>query len=165
MARPAVGATTSGEVAFATGSKAGQKLPAPLAGLGRQLGYGRRSRPRRAQIVAILAVIVGAWLVYVFGTSLAALNEAADREAAIQSETSAISREMEAAQRELVLVQTNAFQGLQARAYGAGKPGEVVFSLAEGAPSAPPITPLGSEAPQPESLRPIDSWLRLLFGE
>lgn len=165
MTRPAVGVATSVESALSARDKAGPKLPQPLANLSRQLGYGRRFRPRRTQLAVLVAVVVGIWLVYVFGSSLSQLNQAKDRESAAGGETTALANQLEAAERELALVQTNAFQALQARSYGLGAPGEIVFSLEQGAPSAPPIIPLGGTTTSSEAQTPLESWLRLLFGD
>jgi hypothetical protein len=135
-----------------------------LSSLGEQLGYGRRLRPGRAQVGLILLAVLGIWVVFVFASVLGQLNEAATREQAISAETTTLQRRLDAGQRELVLVQTDAFQRIQARAYGLGAPGEVVFSLDAGAPSPPPITPLGAAPAAAKAQTPLDAWLRVLFG-
>ena len=64
-------------------------------------------------------------------------------------------------------MQTDAFQRLEARAYGIGAPGEVVFSLPQDAPSPAPITPLGGGTaadPIATQATPLDAWLKLIFG-
>jgi hypothetical protein len=111
--------------------------------------------------------IVGVWLVFVFARALGDVDRATDKQQAINAESAALQARLDADHRELLLVQTDAFQQLQARAYGLGAPGEVVFSLPQDAPSAPPIVPLGGVQTQPttsESATPLDSWLNILFG-
>lgn len=103
------------------------------------------------------------WLVLVFGRALTELNEATERAAAVGAESAALQARLEAGQRELELVQTDAFQAHQARAYGLGREGERAFALETGAPPAPVVTPLGAEAPSP-ARTPLQSWLVLLFG-
>jgi hypothetical protein len=74
-----------------------------------------------------------------------------------------LSERLEAGQRELVLVQTDGYQALQARGYGLGGPTEIAFSLdAEVAP--PAVVPLGARDARARGLAPIDAWLELLFG-
>ena len=57
-------------------------------------------------------------------------------------------------------------QRMQARAYGLGAPGEVVFSLPQDAPSPPPITPLGARTTTHLGAAdtPLDAWLKIIFG-
>jgi len=112
--------------------------------------------------------IVAVWLVFVFAHALGDVDHATARQQGIASEAAALQQRLDADRRELALVQTDAFQRLQARAYGMGAPGEVVFSLPLDAPSPAPITPLGAGqttmAPDSEPATPLDAWLRLLFG-
>jgi hypothetical protein len=137
---------------------------AQLTSLRSQLGYGRRFRPGRT-LGLIALLVVGVWVVVSFGRTITSLNDATDREAILQSETAALTAQLEAGHRELELVQTDAFQALQARAFGIGRPGEIAFSLESDAPSPEHITPLGSAGQQGAPQTPLDAWLRLLFGE
>jgi hypothetical protein len=152
MVRPAV--------AVAPDSELNQQLTT----LGRQIGYGRGLRPGRAQILLIVLVIVGFWLVLVYGRALGQINEATAREATVAGEAQALQMELDAGRRELALVQSDAFQSLQARAIGMGKPGERVFALASGAPEPAPIVPLGHSAAPAAPKTPLEAWLELLLG-
>jgi hypothetical protein len=135
-----------------------------LKSLRRQLGYGRRLRPRRTLgLVALL--VVGTWVILSFGRTITSLNDATARQAVLLSETSALTAQLQAGHRELDLVQTDSFQALQARAYGIGAPGEIAFSLESDAPAPLPITPLGAAGQQAQPQTPLDAWLRLLFGD
>jgi hypothetical protein len=111
--------------------------------------------------------IVGVWLVFVFARALGDVDRATDKQHAINAEAATLQQRLDADHRELLLVQTDAFQQLQARAYGLGAPGEVVFSLPQDAPSPPPIVPLGADRAQQsssETVTPLDAWLKILFG-
>ncbi len=135
-----------------------------LSSLKRQI-YGRRFRPRPGHFILIAVLILGAWLLLTFGRGLAQLNEAAARQAIVGGEVAALSERLDAGQRELVLVQTDAFQQMQARAFGMGATGEVAFSLHNGDQQATPITPLGGAPEVKAALSPLDAWLNLLFGD
>ena len=139
------------------------QLSSRLDSLGRQIGYGRGLRPGRTQIVAVVLVIVGVWLVIGFGQALGQLNDATQRQVAAAAETQTLQAQLKAGRRELMLVQTDAFQGLQARALGMGKNGELVFALTADAPP-PAIVPLGRTAAPAATQTPLEAWLDLLFG-
>jgi hypothetical protein len=128
----------------------------------------RGFRLRRLHLVLIGLAIIGVWLVFVFARALGDVDHATSRQQAVAEEASTLQARLDADRRELLLVQTDAFQRLQARAYGLGGPGEVVFSLPQDAPSPPPITPLGggqrSATGTTDSVTPLDAWLRLIFG-
>ena len=140
------------------------QLSSRLDSLGRQIGYGRGPRPGRTQFVAVLLVIVGVWLVIGFGQALGQLNDATQRQVAAAAETQTLQAQLEAGRRELMLVQTDAFQGLQARALGMGQNGELVFGMTADAPPPPPIVPLGRTAAPAATKTPLEAWLDLLFG-
>lgn len=127
----------------------------------------RSFRFRRLHLAVILIGVVAIWLVFVFARALSDVDQATTRQQAIAAEAAALQQRLDADHRELELVQTDAFQRMQARAYGMGAPGERIFSLPQDAPSPPPITPLGASAKgadveQPQT--PLDAWLALLFG-
>jgi hypothetical protein len=139
------------------------ELSGRLDSLGRQIGYGRGLRPGRTQIVAVVLVIVGFWLVIGFGRALGQLNDATQRQQAAAAENLTLEAQLEAGRRELMLVQTDAFQSLQARAVGMGQNGELVFVLTSDAPP-PEIVPLGRAAAPAANQTPLEAWLELLFG-
>lgn len=138
---------------------------AQLATLGRQLGYGRRFRPSRSHVGLIILVVIGFWMVLGFARTITQLNAATEHQLTLSAETAALTAQVEAGHRELDLVQTDGFQALQARAFGIGAPGEVAFSLESGAPSPPPVIPLGSASVAAQPQTPLDAWLQLLFGD
>jgi len=137
----------------------------PLDSLARQLRRGRPGiGPGRSYLAVALMVIVAIWVVFMFGRALTQLNEATQRAVAVRTETIGLQDRLEQAQRELELVQTDAFLSLQARGYGMGEPGERAFGLEPGAPAPPQIVPLGGETASATGRTPLESWLRLLFG-
>ncbi len=139
-------------------------LESQVAALGGPTGR-RRLRIGLNQVVVVIIVVAAFWLVYVFGSAVQQLNDANAREQAVQAETTALQRRLAADQREPAIVQSVAFQQLQARAYGLGKPGEQVFSLETNAPSPAPLPELGSAATSPVPETPLNAWLSLLFGD
>jgi cell division protein FtsB len=140
-------------------------LNAQLTELRRQIGYGRGFRPTRSQVLLVGLLVVAFWLVLTFGRSLAQLNEASQREAAMTAETNALQAELDAGRRELTLIQTDAFQALQARALGYGTNGEIVFTLPVDAAAPEHIVPLGAAGAAQAKQTPLEAWLNLLFGE
>ena len=123
-------------------------------------------RVTRVHLGLIALAVISVWLVLVFARTLGDLDRAAARQQAIAAESDALATRLAADKREYALVQSDAFQSLQARAYALGAAGELVFSLAPGAPSAPPITPLGH--PVRAAVAPgsaLDAWLEILFGD
>lgn len=163
MPKPAVA------VASATGASGRARtgpdtdLNTRLTTLGRQIGYGRGFRPGRAQLLAIGILIVAFWLVVTFGRALGQLNDATQRQQTAAAQAAALQLQLEAGRRELALVQTDAFQRLQARALGMGERGELVFTLTSDAPP-PAIVPLGQRDTTSATQGPLEGWLELLFG-
>ncbi len=153
MVRPAA--------ATAVDSELGNQLDS----LGRQIGYGRGMRPRRVQILAIILIVLAFWLLVTFGRALGQLNDATQREATAAAETRTLQAQLEAGRRELMLVQTDAFQALEARALGMGGSGEKIFALTADAPPPPAIVPLGQDSAASATKSPLDAWLELLFGD
>jgi hypothetical protein len=136
--------------------------PEPSASSTRRPSAGRSLRRSHLGLAAV--VLVGAWLVLVFGSALSELNDATRRAAALAAEQATLESRLAASERELELVQTDAFQRLQARAHGLGRAGERAFALEPDAPAPPPVTPLGGASAN-QSRTPLESWLRLLFGD
>jgi cell division protein FtsB len=112
----------------------------------------------------LAAVLVGAWLVVIFGRALADANAQTARLAQEQSVNVQLRARVEAGRREISLTQTAPFLDFEARLFGLGKASEKPFALAAGAPPPPPLRRLGSESPFPSNPSPLDDWLRLLFG-
>ncbi len=123
---------------------------------------GLRVGWRQAAFVGML--VIAFWLVFVFATSLQQLNEATAREASVKAEAAALQVRLDEDRRELELVQSDAFQQLQARAYGLGAPDEEVFALEPGTASPAPLAQLGAPPASEPPEKPLDAWLNLLFG-
>ena len=135
----------------------------------------RSFRFRRVHLAVIGIAIVAVWLVLVFARALGDVDRATARQQGVAAAAATLQAQLDADKREQQIVQTDGFQRLQARAYGMGAPGEVVFTLPQDAPSPAPITPLGgstgatslpggSGASADAPSRPLDAWLRLIFG-
>jgi hypothetical protein len=124
----------------------------------------RRFRLGRAHVAIVAMAVIAVWLVFVFGRALGDLDRANARQEQVRAETLALELRLAADRRELELVQTDAFQALQARGYGMGAPGEQVFSLTPGAPPPPDLARLGGGLTAAEPSTPLDAWLELLFG-
>ncbi len=165
MPTAAVALASTSEVPLRARLAPEPELQQQLTALGKQIGYGRRFRPGRSQLLLVGLLILGLWLVLVFGRALTDVNAATERQAVLARESQALSQRLEAGRRELLLVQTDSFQRLQARAFGLGAPGELVFSLESGAPTAAPVMPLGAAGAGPQTVSPLDAWLGLLFGD
>jgi len=165
MGRSAVAVVDSRALNPATGDGTDSNAGTQLSSLRKQLGYGRRLRPGRNHVALLAIVVIGAWVVVGFGRTVTSMNAATDRQAALTTETQQLTAQLAAGERELVLVQTDGFQALQARAYGLGAPGELAFSLADDAGPAPHIVPLGESGTAAEAGSPLEAWLRLLFGD
>jgi hypothetical protein len=165
MGRSAVAVVASRAGNPAAGGSAEQDAGAQLKSLRKQLGYGRRFRPSRNHLIVLVIIVIGAWVVVGFGRTITSMNAAMDTQAALTSETQALRAQLDAGERELILVQTNGFQALEARAFGLGAPGEVAFGLETDAPPAPVVVPLGSTGTAAVANAPLEAWLNLLFGD
>ena len=127
----------------------------------------RSFRLRRMHLILIAIGIVAVWLVFVFAHALGDVDQATARHQTVAAAAASLQAKLDADHRELEIVQSDAFQRLQARAYGMGAQGEVVFSLPQDAPSPAPITPLGGSATTRTAsapAAPLDAWLKLIFG-
>lgn len=156
---------TSRTLPLAAQSSKKPEAEAQLTDLGRQLGYGRRFRPGRSHIGLLIVVVIAFWVVLGFARTMTELNAATERRTVLAAETTALAAQVDAAHRELVLIQTDGFQALQARAFAIGAPDEIAFALEAGAPPPVPVMPLGSEGNATNAQTPLDAWLRLLFGD
>ena len=118
---------------------------------------------RRTITLVALALVAG-WLVFVFGRAVSDAAAASERAAELRSGNTTLAIQLERRQAELEMIQSPAFVQLEARAYGLGTAREQVFSLRPGAPSPPPVVPLGDDAAGRASRSPLDVWLDLLIG-
>ncbi len=121
----------------------------------------------RRRVAWALAAIVSIWIVAVFARQVGDAGAAVDRADRLRAENAVFTSQVEALQKELDLVQRQAFIEQQARAYGLGGANERPFAL------APDSSPLPADAPgsasarlgaRPSRAAPVDAWLDLLFG-
>ena len=87
-----------------------------------------------------------------------------ERRVVLRAENEQLERRLEAARRELALVQSEPYVKLEARAYGIGGKGERAFTLEPGAPPPRPIRLLGADPQEGVPRSPLEDWLELLFG-
>ncbi len=131
----------------------------------RHIGPGRRLRPGRQQLILVALIVAGIWVVTAFAGAINQLSSVSVRHAELTAETTALAARVDAGLRESVLVQTDGYQALAARAHGLGAIGEVAFALEENAPSPAPVVQLGVGTDGERSATPLDAWLGLLFGD
>ncbi len=121
----------------------------------------------RRRVAWILAAVVSIWIVSVFARQVGDAGAAADRADRLRFENVGLASQVEDLQKELDLVQRQAFVEQQARANGLGGKGERPFTLGPDAGPLPDDAP-GSAAVRlgasPDHSAPIDVWLDLLFG-
>lgn len=138
-------------------------------------GGGRRGRlgrsgplvplgSHRRRLAAAAGFLVTCWIVLVFAGTLAEAHAVNERAAAVQAEIDVLQAQLDAGRQEILLIQGDAFLGIQARAYGMGERGERPFALAADAPPPDQIVPLGGDPTPAEETAPLDAWLSLLFG-
>jgi hypothetical protein len=125
----------------------------------------RRLRPSRAYLALAAAGVAALWVVVAFAGIMAQLNEATERAAAVRAQNAELTSRLAGAQAESALLQSDAYLRFEARGFGMGEPGEHSFGLAPGAPAPDPLTPLGGPSATAAPATPLDSWLRLLFGD
>jgi hypothetical protein len=129
---------------------------------------GRVSAQRRG-LVALVVLLLGAWFAVVFAGAMARANDLAAEAARVDAETQVLRDQVAAGESEIARIQTEAFLGFRARAYGYGQVGsgdrrERTFALRPGAPKPAPITPLGGRDQPTAAPGVIEDWLTLLFG-
>jgi hypothetical protein len=121
----------------------------------------------RRRVAWVLAAIVSVWIVFVFARQVGDAGSAADRADRLRLQNAGLVSQVDDLQKELDLVQRQAFIAQEARAYGLGGRGERPFTLGSAA------GPLAADAPGSAAVRlgarstrstPLDAWLDLLFG-
>jgi hypothetical protein len=120
----------------------------------------------RRRMAMLLGVALAAWVIILFAREVTDASAATGRAEAMVAANAARRAEVDGLQRELEVIQQQAFVSQEARGYGLGGAHEIPFSLAPGAP------PLPSDAPGSASLRvgaptsvsPLERWLTVLFG-
>jgi hypothetical protein len=121
----------------------------------------------KRRVAWVLGAIVSVWIVAVFARQVGDVAAASDRAANLRLDNAGLASQVDGLQRELDLVQRQAFVEQEARAYGLGARGERPFVL------GPDAGPLAEDSPgsaavrlgaRPTRTAPIDVWLDLLFG-
>jgi cell division protein FtsB len=121
----------------------------------------------RRRMAFLLGALVTAWIVVLFARQVSEASAASARADDLRDTNAALALEVEALERELELIQRQAYVIQQARAYRLGEARELPFSLSADAP------PLHADAPGMAAVRlgageerrtPLESWLSLLFG-
>jgi hypothetical protein len=125
----------------------------------------RRFRPTRVHVAIVIAALVAFYVVVAFSRTMAQLNEATQRAAAVRADNADLTSRLAEAQTESALLQSDAYLRFEARGFGMGRPGERSFGLVPGAPAPKPMVPLGGSAAVPTQPSPLDNWLNLLFGD
>lgn len=104
-----------------------------------------RGTERRA-ILAVLALVAGIVGAAAVSRSISDVIETRTQVAEARSVNDAIRAQVDASRREAELAQSDAYLRFAARGLGYGRSRERQFSLKEGAPPPPSITPLGADA-------------------
>jgi cell division protein FtsB len=125
----------------------------------------RRLRPTRVHVAVVIAVIVGFYVLLAFSRTMAQLNEATQRAAAVRADNADLTSRLAEAQTESALLQSDAYLRFEARGFGMGRPGERAFGLVPGARAPEPMVPLGGSVAAQIQPTPLDNWLNLLFGD
>jgi hypothetical protein len=121
-------------------------------------------RGRRAAGVVLGLFVVGG-IIVVFAGTLGRATDVDTRAAEASARVAQLADEVAAGSAELALIEGDDFRRQLARAEGYVGPGERRFALPSGAPSPPPIVPLGSTPDGPARRTPLEAWLALLFGD
>jgi len=121
----------------------------------------------RRRVTLLVAAIVSVWVVAVIVRQTGDASAATARVEATRQANDELAADVAALERELELIQRDAYVAQQARSYGLGGAREIPFSLSAEVPALPPNAP-GSAAERLGSTvraqSPLESWLDLLFG-
>jgi hypothetical protein len=121
----------------------------------------------RRRLGWLVAAFLSAWILLVFARQVADTAAKAAEADRARTSNAQVARNVADLQRELTLVQQQAFITQQAHGLGLGVAKDHAFVLAADAPPLSNDAPgsaaarLGGEAGQPT---PLDSWLSILFG-
>ncbi|MEO5964803.1 MAG: hypothetical protein ABIR11_05000 [Candidatus Limnocylindrales bacterium] len=162
---------TTGAVGGATLSPAPEPgavgpTPAVAASLGSLSDLPVAGLTRR-RIAILLGALVAAWVIVLFARQVGEASEASTRADAMRTSNQQLASDVSALERELELIQRQAYIEQQAREYRLGGAREIPFILQPDAP------PLAANAPGTAAVRlgadvdvptPLESWLNLLFG-
>ena len=121
----------------------------------------------RRRIALLIGALVAAWVILLFARQVGEASEATSRVQAMEGSNTALQAEVLGLERELALIQRQAYIQQQARGYRLGTTREIPFVIADDAPPLAPDAPgmaavrLGAVVDRPT---PLESWLDLLFG-
>lgn len=141
--------------------------PAAAAALGSLADLPVAGLTRR-RIAIVIGALLAAWVIVLFARQVSEASEATARVDAMRAASVRLEAEVSALGAELALIQQEPYFTQAARGYRLGEPDEVPFVLEDDAPTLPPDAPgsalvrLGTGA---DPATPLESWLRLLFGD
>ena len=145
---------------------AGQPTPAALAALGTLSDLPVAGLTRR-RIALLIGALVAAWVILLFARQVGEASEASTRAEVMRASNERLEGDVAALERELELIQRQAYVEQQAREYRLGEAREIPFVLDADAP------PIAGDAPGTASVRlgadrqritPLEAWVDLLFG-
>jgi cell division protein FtsB len=150
------------------GLPAGPVVPTPaaVAALGSLSDLPVAGLTRR-RIALLLGAIVAAWVIVLFARQVGEASDASSRAAEMRVANAQLEADVRALEREVELIQRQAYIEQQAREYRLGDAREIPFVL------APDAAPLAADAPGTAASRlgadveratPLESWLNLMFG-
>lgn len=167
LPKPGLPPDTDGDGAQGTdGPPGGQPTTTATAALGSLSDLPVAGLTRR-RIALLLGAILAAWVIVLFARQVGEASEAATRADAMRAVNERLSGDVTALERELALIQRQAYIEQQAREYRLGEAREVPFILEDDA------SPLGPNAPGSAAVRlgadverpsPAEAWIELLFG-
>jgi cell division protein FtsB len=169
LPKPGPAPDTDGDGAPTSADQApppGQPTPAAVAALGNLSDLPVAGLTRR-RIALLLGALVAAWVIVLFARQVGEASEASSRADVMRAANEQLEGDVAALERELELIQRQAYIEQQAREYRLGEAREIPFVLE---PDAPPIA---DDAPGTASARlgadiqratPVESWIDLLFG-
>jgi cell division protein FtsB len=121
----------------------------------------------RRRIALLIAALVAAWAIVLFARQVGEASEASTRADTMRVTNERLEGDVAALERELELIQRQAYIEQQAREYRLGEAREIPFVLDADAP------PIAADAPGTASVRlgaaqqrvtPLEAWVDLLFG-
>jgi cell division protein FtsB len=122
----------------------------------------------RRRVALLIGALVAAWVIVLFARQVSEASEATARADAMRASNVQLQADVAGLQAELDLIQRQAFITQSARQFRLGTAHEIPFTLADDAPPLPDDAPgsaklrLGTQVATPT---PLESWLRLLFGD
>ena len=145
---------------------AGEPTPAAAAALGSLSDLPVAGLTRR-RIALVIGALVAAWVIVLFARQVGEASEASTRAEVMRASNERLEGDVAALERELELIQRQAYIEQQAREYRLGEAREIPFVLDAAAP------PIAVDAPGTASVRlgadrrmitPLEAWVDLLFG-